>query len=70
MLMMNNRYNFDDLLNKSDERVDDCLTEKDFYPPADDRHIKSNIQDIYGGDTFADYCGYIFNILEEEDYYE
>ena len=49
---------------------DTCLTEKDFYPPSDDRVWQSNIEDINGGDNFADYCQYIFNVLDEEEYYD
>jgi hypothetical protein len=64
---MNDRYNFDDMPN---EYYDGCLTEADFYPPSDDRRLKSNVRDIVGGDNFADYCGYIFSLLEEEEYYE
>lgn len=46
------------------------LSEQDFYPPADDRVWKSNVSDIEGGDNFADYCEYIFKILDEEEYFE
>ena len=46
------------------------LSEQDFYAPTDDRVWKSNVEDIDGGDNFADYCEYIFEILDEEDYYE
>ena len=46
------------------------LTEEDFYPPSDDRVLESYVEDIDGGDNFADYCEYIFDLLEEEDYYE
>lgn len=37
------------------------LTEKDFYPPTDNREFKSGIQDIPYGDKFRDYV---------EDYFE
>lgn len=47
-----------------------CLTERDFYPPSDNRTWKSNIEDINGGDNFVDYCEYIFNLLEKEEYFE
>ena len=47
-----------------------CLTEFDFYPPSDDRCLKSYVKDINGGDNFADYCKYMFDLLEEEEYYE
>lgn len=46
------------------------LVEQDFYPPFDDRVLKSNVEDIVGGDNFADYCEYIFDLLEEEEYYD
>ena len=47
-----------------------CLKESDYYPPSDDRVWKSNVKDIDGGDNFADYCEYIFKILDEEEYFE
>lgn len=46
------------------------LSEKDFYPPEDNRVLKSNIYDIYKGDTFAEYAKEIFDLYESEDYYE
>lgn len=46
------------------------LNEQDFYPPYDDRFWVSYIEDIEGGDNFVDYCVYIFELLEEENYYE
>ena len=46
------------------------LTKIDFYPPSDNRTLKSNVVDIYGGDNFADYCNEFFTLLEEEEYYE
>lgn len=63
----NDKYNFDDILN---EQCCDYLTEKDFYPPSDNRYLQSYIEDIDGGDNFADYCEYIFEVLEEEEYYD
>lgn len=47
-----------------------CLSEIDFYPPYDNRVLKSYIEDIEDGDNFADYCEYIFEIYEEEGYYD
>lgn len=32
------------------------LTEQDFYPPQDDRVYTSGIDDIEGGDSFAEYA--------------
>lgn len=46
------------------------LSEEDFYPPSDNRILESYIEDIDGGDNFSDYCEYIFELYEEEDYYE
>ena len=56
--------------NKNKIEWDYCLTDSDFYPPSDDRVWKSNIDDINGGDNFADYCEYFFELLDEENYYE
>ena len=65
---MNNKYNFDDITDE--QYYSRCLTEADFYPPSDNRYLKSNVKDIVGGDNFADYCEYIFDLLEEEERYE
>ena len=46
------------------------LSEKDFYPPDDNRTLESYVKDIEGGDNFLDYTKYIFDIYEEEDWYE
>lgn len=62
-----NKYDFSDLL-KDESR--DYLTEEDFYPPSDNRVWKSGVEDIDGGDNFAEYCEYIFEVLDEEGYYE
>lgn len=67
MPMKKNKYDFSDLLQ---EKSCDYLTEEDFYPPSDDRYLESYIEDIEGGDNFADYCEYIFELLEEEEYYD
>lgn len=77
---MNEKIMFSDRLNKKDyyplslddKQNDDeyILTESDFYPPSDDRCLKSYIEDIYDGDNFAEYCEYIFEIYEEEEYWE
>ena len=42
---MENKHNTNDITNKQHYR---CLTEADFYPPSDDRTLKSNIVDING----------------------
>ena len=63
----NNKYDFSDILNEQDITE---LTEQDFYTTSDNRYLESYIEDIDGGDNFADYCEYIFELLEEEGYYE
>ncbi len=69
--MKKDRYDLNDL---PDELIkgeySDYLTEEDFYPPSDNRTWKSYVKDIDGGDNFIDYCKYIFEVLEEEGYYE
>lgn len=71
---MDYKYSFDNIEyivdDVTDEQYNDCLTEKDFYPPCDNRSLKSNVKNIVGGDNFADYCEYIFDLLEEEGYYD
>lgn len=51
-------------------KYNEILKEEDFYPPEDNRYLKSNVKDINGGDTFIDYSTYIFELYEHEDYYE
>lgn len=79
---MNEKIMFSDKLNKKDyyplpldnkQKNNDeeyILTESDFYPPSDDRFLETYIEDIDGGDNFAEYCEYIFEIYEDEGYYE
>ena len=45
------------------------LSEKDFYPPSDDRVLGTNIKELYKGE-FNDYAEYIYDLYEEEEYYE
>ena len=68
--MKNDKYDIDEILNKLNGQQDDCLTEESFYPPSDNRYWESYVEDIDDGDNFADYCEYIFELLEEEGYYE
>lgn len=68
--MKNNEYDINKILNELKKQSYDYLTEESFYPPSDNRTWKSNVEDIDGGDNFADYCGYIFKLLEEEEYYD
>ena len=56
---MNNKLLFDDELN-----------EQSFYQPSDDRVWTSNVEDIEDGDNFADFCKDLFELLEEEEYYD
>lgn len=67
--MMNNKYDID-ILDELDKQADDYFTEESFYPPSDDRFLNSYVNDIEGGDNFADYCESFFELLEEEGYYE
>ena len=46
------------------------LNEVDFYPISDKRVWTSNVEDIDGGDNFADYCAEFFEMLDEEGYYD
>ena len=59
---MNNKSIFDDEL--------DELSEQDFYPPSDYRFWTSRVRDVDGGDNFAEYCEYFFEMLEEEEYFD
>lgn len=63
----NDKYDFSDILNEQNIAE---LTEQDFYTTSDDRYLESYVEDIDGGDNFADYCEYIFELLEEEGYYD
>lgn len=66
---------FDDVLDIWDEK--DMSNEQDFYqtyndwePLVDDRVWESYVENIDGGDNFADYCQYIFRVLDEEEYFD
>ena len=45
------------------------LSEKDFYPPSDDRFLQTYIEEQYDGE-YVEHTGYIFDLSESEDYYE
>ena len=62
----NNQKKYEHILKKQNP----ILTEKDFYPPSDDRVLTSNVEDIEDGDNFADYCKEFFDLLEEEEYFD
>ena len=81
---MEKKFMFDEELFDSDDELEEeldeqsyhsrdlnaCLTEIDFYPPSDNRTWVSNIEDIDGGDNFADFCKYIFKLFDSEGYYD
>lgn len=72
---MSKKYKLDDdAMEKLDSTLDEqyygCLSDSDFYPLYDNRVFESYIEDIDGGDNFTDYCEYIFELLEEEGYYD
>ena len=72
---MEKKFMFNNELDKElDEELDENLTEEenqeiDSYS-LDDRVWTSNVEDIDGGDNFADYCEYFFGLLDEEEYYD
>lgn len=72
----NNNDSFNGILDK--ELYDCLLNDEEFYlfeeepEPClyeDNTYWKSGVDDIEGGDSFIDYCEYIFEILEEEEWY-
>ena len=65
--MINNTYNDQHESKIKDEDL--YLSETDFYPQTDKRELKSLIYNYYD-ETFADYAEYIFDLYEEEDWYE
>ena len=42
------------------------ISEKDFYPPEDNRLYQSGINDIRNGDNFSDYVKWFYNMYENE----
>lgn len=69
---MQDKFQFDNIIEDAvdEQYYNGCLTEADFYPPSDNRTLKSNVRNIAGGDNFADYCEQFFDMLEEDGYYE
>ncbi len=55
---------------KKKKQFDYILSEEDFYPPSDNRCLKTNIYDVQDGENFLDYCEYFFSLLDTEDYWE
>ena len=44
------------------------ISEKDFYPPEDDRFHVFGIDDIDGGDTYGEYLEYFWDNYEKYIY--
>lgn len=42
------------------------LSEKDFYPPKDNRYWESGVDDIRGGDNFAEYAEEFYRLYGNE----
>lgn len=64
---MNDRFTYEDML----EEQDYCPIElDDLFTNTDDRVWKSYIDDINGGDNFADFCEEFFELLDEEGYWD
>ena len=58
---------------EDEDHLTDCYQTETYNVDCllfDDRTWKSNIEDIDGGDNFADYCEYFFELLEEEEYFD
>lgn len=68
--MTNDKYNIDNILDALERQANDYLLENNFYTTFDERVLESNIDDIMGGDNFAEYCEEFFEMLEKEDYYD
>lgn len=48
-------------------KMNPVLSEKDFYPPQDNRYLQSGVDDIQGGDNFAEYTEEYYRLCEEEE---
>ena len=57
-------------MSKFDYYNENVLSEKDFYPPADNRTLQSLIRDIDKYNNFVECSKYIFDLYEREDCYE
>ena len=68
--MKGDKHDLNDILDRLYESKYSYLTKEDFYPILDERCYKSGVEDIYGGDNFADYCKDMFEYLEETGYYD
>ena len=59
-----------EIIVKNKWELNDILTEEDFYPPSDDRMLTSYIEDMKDEVSFVEYAKYIYDLYEEEGYYE
>ena len=48
-------------------KLSPILSEKDFYPPQDNRYWQSGVDDIQGGDNFAEYAEEYYRLCEDEE---
>lgn len=72
---MGNIYEIQKKLNKMQSKTYENepnieLTEESFYPPADTRTLHSLIEDIGENNNYLEYAEYIYDLYEEENYYE
>jgi hypothetical protein len=64
---MNDVFTYEEFLEEQDYNP---IEYDDLYTNSDDRTWKSYVQDINGGDNFADFCEEFFEMLDEEGYWE
>lgn len=72
---MGNIYEIQKKLNKIQNKThkkdsEFCLKDSDFYPPADTRMLCSLIEDIDEENNYLEYAEFIYDLYEEEGYYE
>lgn len=77
---MNNNSILNSILNEHGFHLEDIKasltddeyysTDDDYYQLSDNRTWKSNVEDIQGGDNFAEYCEYFYELLDEEEYFD
>lgn len=72
---MGNIYEIQKKLNKMQSKtyeneINIELNEESFYPPADTRTLHSLIEDIGENNNYLEYAEYIYDLYEEENYYE
>ena len=63
--------NLDDQKNKNTKKISNqktiILSERDFYPPPDHRYLKSNVSDIWEGNSYQEWCR-MYNQYTNENY--